>query len=161
MNSSHWSVTLAIISVFGEGSLALQSYFQRSTKTESLSLTPLSLTGPDSFPVQEGAAGGKKPICGPSQLSMWTCWILMSIRCELEALWGRASGHQAVLPTSWAPLGLLPWSSIMTPFPDFQPWLGACPSVLSSSETLNNSLPSFILLLWSVTLSCSSRAFFF
>lgn len=60
MNSSHWSVTLAIISVFGEGSLALQSYFQRSTKTESLSLTPLSLTGPDSFPVQEGAVGGKK-----------------------------------------------------------------------------------------------------
>lgn len=65
MNASHWSVTLAIISVFREGSLALQSYFQRSTKTESLSLTPLSLTGPDSFPVQEEAVGGKNPYVAP------------------------------------------------------------------------------------------------
>ena len=85
MNASHWSVTLAIISVFREGSLALKSYFQRSTlKTKSLSLTPPSLSGPDSFPGQEGAvgekAGGKagscgwesrweSPICSPSQLS--------------------------------------------------------------------------------------------
>ena len=177
MNASHWSVTLAIISVFREGSLALKSYFQRSTlKTKSLSLTPPSLSGPDSFPGQEGAvgekAGGKagscgwesrweSPICSPSQLSTWNCWILMSIRCELEAGWRKGGGHRAVVPTSQAPSGLLSWSSIMTPFPAFQPWLGPSASVLSSLETLNNSLPSFILLLWSVTLSCSSRAFFF
>jgi hypothetical protein len=63
------------------------------------------------------------------------------------------------------------WSHIrkFLPFPAFiihqdflsQPWLEASPSVLPSSETMNNSLPSFILLLWSVTLSCSSRAFSF
>ena len=65
MNPSHWSVTLAIISVFREGSLALKSYFQRSTlKTKSLSLTPPSLSGPDSFPGQEGAVGGKAGSCG-------------------------------------------------------------------------------------------------
>ena len=81
-------------------------------------------------------------------------------RCELEAGWGRGAGHQAVVPTSQVPSGLLSGSSFMTPFPAFQPWLGPSPSVLSSSETLNNSLPSFILLLWSVTLSCSSRASF-
>lgn len=81
-------------------------------------------------------------------------------RCELEAGWGRGAGHRAAVPTSQAPSGLLSGSSFMTPFPAFQPWLGPSPSVLSSSETLNNSLPSFILLLWSVTLSCSSRASF-
>ena len=103
----------------------------------------------------------ESPICSPSQLSTWNCWILMSIRCELEAGWRKGGGHRAVVPTSQAPSGLLSWSSIMTPFPAFQPWLGPSASVLSSLETLNNSLPSFILLLWSVTLSCSSRAFFF
>lgn len=41
------------------------------------------------------------------------------------------------------------------------PWLGASPSVPPSLETVNNSLPSFILLLWSITSSCSSRVFLF
>ena len=57
--------------------------FRGSWRQKSLSLTPLSLSEPESLPVQEGAVGGKAP-CGPAQLNMWPCWIPMSIWCELE-----------------------------------------------------------------------------
>lgn len=89
---------------------------------------------------------------------MWSCSTdhLKLLGPHVHQMWtGRAglrSPHQelslvsCLYHPSWFPFLALDWGQ---------------PFSLPSSETLNNSLPSFILLLWSVTLSCSSRAFSF
>lgn len=128
-----------------------------TVETKALFLTPLSLLEPEFFPAQEGAVGGKAPR-GIAQTIMWPSRIPQSIRHELEA---RQRGSKPLSLHLKLPRVSCLDHPLWLPFPTPQPWLGASPSVLPSSETLNNSLPSFILFLWSITLSCSSRAFFF